>query len=547
MRPRAITACVVAVWRKQTMNVSTVPRSVAAVLTVAAMIGLPAGAHAQASAAGCAPSRPAIAYHAGGRPISPDQVLVPCATETGFYTGETGIGVTQQGTVWFSAANWEWQMARSDDDGAHWSAFTVPGPQAEPGCYMGTSALLPQQCDPSEQGKRNTVADSYLYVDPYTSKIFWSKTYGYAVCSSMNMSADDGASWYPVSRFACPGGDYEKIAAGPPPAGGAKPTGYPDVIYSCENGPAPWFVVGPARTCNKSLDGGVTWNPTGAPPVPSPLAPGCLHFQEPERVGPDGTLYQPLGCAPTGSNPVAAVQVAISHDEGQTWSYSAPPTGTTGNGAGLIGGVSLDVDEAGNVYVVWPGSDNHVYLDVSKDGGTTWAGPFDATMPGVSEGTPRAQVAADRNTPGHIAIAYYGYTGGDSKTLNGYLTESFDAADANPTFYTAELNDPSQPLYFPVKSGTTPNNDYLGVTIAPDGTPWTALVKLLSDTPDSQGYIQSTGFAARLISAGDLVGDRTAASRTSSGRARAATIRRRRYGRRPARAHKSRTARAGGA
>ena len=40
---------------------------------------------------------------------------MPCATETGFYTGETGIGVTRQGTVWFSAANWEWALARSRD------------------------------------------------------------------------------------------------------------------------------------------------------------------------------------------------------------------------------------------------------------------------------------------------------------------------------------------------------------------------------------------------------------------------------------------------
>jgi hypothetical protein len=312
---------------------------------VAVGLVLPPIAHSQVSAAGCAPSRPAIAYNAGGKLISPAQALVPCATETGFYTGETGIGVTKQGTVWFSAANWEWQLARSSDDGAHWEAFTVPGPQAEPGCYVGTSAILPQQCDPSEQGKTNTVADAYLYVDPRTSKIFWSKTYGYAVCSSMNMSADDGASWSPVSRFACPGADYEKIAAGPPPAGGAQPIGYPDVVYACVVGPVPWFVVGPGRPCYKSLDGGVTWNPTGAPALPSPLAPGCLHYQEPQRVGPDGTLYMPLNCAPTGTNPYALVQVAISHDEGMTWSYSPVPTGDAGLNAGLIAGVSLDVDK----------------------------------------------------------------------------------------------------------------------------------------------------------------------------------------------------------
>jgi hypothetical protein len=60
------------------------------------------------------------------------------------------------------------------------------------------------------------------------------------------------------------------------------------------------------------------------------------------------------------------------------------------------------------------------------------------------------------------------------------------------------LNDPRKPLYFPVDSGTLPRNDYLGVAMAPDGTPWVGLVKLLSTKPDAEGYIASTGFAAHL-------------------------------------------------
>ena len=119
-------------------------------------------------------------------------------------------------------------------------------------------------------------------------------------------------------------------------------------------------------------------------------------------------------------------------------------------------------------------------------------------MPGVVEATPRAQIAALE--PGHIAIAYYGHLQkAPADRLNGYLAESFNAASGRPLFYSAQLNDPRAPLYFPVKSGTLPRNDYLGVTIAPDGTPWTGLVKLLSATPDAQGFIQSTGYVGRLI------------------------------------------------
>ena len=341
------------------------------------------------------------------------------------------------------------------------------------------------------------MADGFVWVDPTTSRVFWSKTYGFAVCSSLNLT-DNGKLWHPVTQFACPGGDYEKIGGGPPPAGGAKPTGYPNVLYGCANGYAPWFVVGPGRFCWKSLDGGFTWNATGAPVVPSPQAPGCLHFQEEQKVGPDGTLYVPLNCAPTGANPAGLVRVAMSHDEGQTWSYVAVPTGATGSGTGLVGGVSADVDKAGNLYVIWPGADNLPYLAVSKDQGVTWNGPLMIGYPGVTEATPRAQLAAQG--PGHITVAYYGHpTGAPSTTLNGYLMESFNAADTQPLFHSARVNDSSRPLYFPVKSGSLPRNDYLGVTIAPDGTPWTALVKLRSNTPDSQGYIQSTGYAARIV------------------------------------------------
>ena len=466
-----------------------------AVIAATALVGsalvLAPGGEASARST-CNPKAPSVAHHAGGKVVAGVRpARIPCASETGYYTGETGIAVTRDGHVWFSAADWEWAMVRSTDNGKSWQKIVPEGPQAQPGCYAVTS---PYTCSDTESQKNSTVADAYLYIDPATSKVFWSKTYGFAMCSSLSMTDDDGESWHSVPQFACPGGDYEKIAGGPAPAGGAKPVGYPSVLYTCTNAPAPWFVVGPGRACWRSLDGGTTWNLAGLP-LPSPQAPGCLHFQEAQTVGPDGTLYLPISCG--SSNPSALVRIAYSKDEGTTWSYAAVPAESVGNGSALIGGVSMAVDKAGAVYVVWRGTDQKPYLAVTKDNGATWKGPFMVGMPGVTSGGPAPQVTAQAS--GHIAIGYYGFSGKDGTRLNGYLTESFNASSAAPLFHSALLNDPKKPLSYPVKSGTLPRNDYLGVAFGPDGTPWVGLVKFLSATPDSEGFIQSTGFAGHLV------------------------------------------------
>jgi hypothetical protein len=465
--------------------------AVAAAVAVAPS-GLASGAVRAKGDPLCAPDRPAVTHRPGGRVVHQQPARVPCGSATGYYTGETGIAVTGNGSVWFSAADWEWALVRTRDQGHSWERITPGGPQAMPGCFVATS---PATCQDSEAAKNGTVADAYLYVDPVTSKLFWSKTYGLAVCSSLSMTPDDGKTWQANSMFACPGADYEKIAAGPPPPGGAKPVGYPNVVYGCTNGPAPVFVVGPSRVCYKSLDGGKSFTFTGAPVTPSPLAPGCLQFQEAQVVGRDGTLYVPLGCVdnPTG----VRVRVAVSTDEGATWSYPAVPIGEAGNAAGVIGGgASMAVDSAGALYVVWRGTDDRAYLAVSKDKGATWKGPLQVTMPGVTTALgPMPQVAA--REPGHIAIGYYGFTK-DATRINGYLTESFNASSASPLFHSAAVNDPKDPLYFPTQSGTLPRNDYLGVTIGPDGTPWVGLVKLKGTKPDAEGYLPSSGYAGRL-------------------------------------------------
>ncbi|MDP9181563.1 MAG: hypothetical protein M3P04_02145, partial [Actinomycetota bacterium] len=113
-----------------------------ATLGVAAIATAAPGKQRPALAAGiCRTGSPAVTHHAGGQAVKAPVRRVPCGSETGFYTGETGIAVTAKGHVWFSAADWEWAMVRSVDDGVHWQKVVPEGPQAEPGCYAVTSPM----------------------------------------------------------------------------------------------------------------------------------------------------------------------------------------------------------------------------------------------------------------------------------------------------------------------------------------------------------------------------------------------------------------------
>src|SRR5205085_2715115 len=112
------------------------------------------------------------------------------------------------------------------------SAAPAPAAPLGPGCAPDRPAIAHHA-----GGK---VAAAYLHTVRDTGRTFWTKTYGYAAGSSLNYGDEDG-TWGASPKAGCPGGDYEKVAAGPPPVGGDKPSGYRNVVYLCTNGPAPTF------------------------------------------------------------------------------------------------------------------------------------------------------------------------------------------------------------------------------------------------------------------------------------------------------------------
>src|SRR5581483_10446168 len=197
---------------------------------------------------------------------------VACSSRTGYPTSETSLAVTDTGTLIFSPAQTENSMARSTDGGASWG-LTSPAAEQPTGFW-------------------NTV-DPFLIADRRTGRVFWSHAtgpvrdetalphvsplpqgLGFYLAAAQGFqvysSGDDGQSWSTADYTTAPTGDWEKLGVGPPPAGAAKPTGYPDVVYLCAN--SPLEVSGPGRLCYKSLDGGRSFAIAGYT-SPSPSNP----------------------------------------------------------------------------------------------------------------------------------------------------------------------------------------------------------------------------------------------------------------------------------
>jgi len=107
--------------------------------------------------------------------------------------------------------------------------------------------------------------------------------------------------------------------------------------------------------------------------------------------GPEGVAAVPImsGCEqPT---------IAVTTDSGLTWDLRKLP-----NQTGVqVFDPEVQFDEAGNLYLIWRGSDQHTYVARSPDHGETWTQPWDITPPSVGprSSCPSASPAAARWGP----------------------------------------------------------------------------------------------------------------------------------------------------
>jgi len=459
-------------------------------LTAAVALLAPATAQAQ-TPAGCDSTLPVVAHRAGGVVVqlpAGDTLPVVCASATGYPTSETTLAVTGAGSLIFSPAQTENSMARSTDGGATWS-LTTPASEQPTGFW---NTVDPDVLADRRTGRvfwahatgpvRDETALPQVNPLPQGAGFYLAAAQGFQVYSS----SDDGQTWTTADYSTAPTGDWEKLGVGPPPAAAAQPAGYPDVVYLCAN--SPLEVSGPGRLCYKSLDGGATFQIAGytSPTASNPpdICPP-LNFEAPV-VDSAGVVYQAVTCQRSD-------YVVVSKDEGATYTWLPVPGAPTG-GPSSGPFLQLAVDDADNLYGLEQ-TGGLAYLIVSRDHGHTWSAPQMIAGPGLVNVQRPALIAG---AAGHVAVVYYASTDPNAQQLSAYITQTGDATDAQPLFYTGALNDPAHPIFHDYGLADAPRPDFVGGSYDAAGTQfWAGVVKQLGP-PDSNESIPTTGYAGTL-------------------------------------------------
>lgn len=410
----------------------------------------------------------ATAHRADGKRIQDRSVgrNAPAAkiSRLGVQSGEPTIGVSNAGAIFTSAieSNTRVNVMRSTDRGESWEVVS-----------------------PNIAGRNTQLLslDPYTYVDTRlddkdSSRIF---TIDLTVaCSIMSYSDDEGESWI-TNPLACgrPVNDHQTLFMGPPAV--STTVGYPNVVYYCWNDVA-------SSSCGKSLNGGLTFTPTGSPAFPGAGSQGfCGGLHGHGFVDDDGGVYLPREYC---GDPY----VAISRDEGATWELAQVSDKISAlNGES---DPSVTVDQAGNIYYLWIGDGRMPYLAISKDGGASWSKPMNVAPPGLREANLPSIASKGK---GKIAITYMGSNnspndpdvrcGNDSKpcpqtaeyaetSWDGVMTISADALSKNPTFYSSTVNHRRDPIYRgrcgPGRCGVV--YDFIDIEIDREGIAWAAFV-----------------------------------------------------------------------
>jgi hypothetical protein len=248
-----------------------------------------------------------------------------------------------------------------------------------------------------------TSFDPILYTDSRTNRIFVSQLLPSKV-SLMAFSDDDGETWTPSQGSGIGAGvDHQTIGGGPFKPGvllRGPLTSYPDAIYYASQD------IGLAEIA-LSRDGGQTFDVA----VPMWNLTQCNGLHGHIKVAPDGTVYVP------NKNCGGEQAVAVSEDNGLTWSIRHIPGSTAGSSDPSVG-----IGTDGTVYFGFVNTDGTARAAVSHDRGLTWSTPVNV---GYAHGIHNAVFPAV--TAGDASRAAFFFVGTTKGGANGLSTDmAFD-------------------------------------------------------------------------------------------------------------------------
>lgn len=341
--------------------------------------------------------------------------------------------------------------------------------------------------------------DPYVYVDPWTGRVFSFHMAPILTCSILSFSDDAGESWTTNPLGCGPTGvwDHQTMVAAPPTEGTDLLGDYPNVLVQCVNAIY-------AAVCARSLDGGLTWThgiPVHVNDWVATTRRGAQHGHLASE--PDGTIYLPTSEGAT--HPV----VYISRDSGLSWERAQVSERTM-----PFQDPTVAVDAAGTIWVTYQDRSGALWLAHSTDDGATWS-EVRVTPEGVI-GTMPAMVAGDA---GHVAIAYPGTDDvasfdaiddltdaeRDQLVWGGFWTVSTDADQPDASFTTVEATGDD-----PLMRGDACANggrcrfqvDFIEATVTPDGQVFASLsdgcIRSCADTPGADNDAGRVGEAVAI-------------------------------------------------
>ena len=231
--------------------------------------------------------------------------------------------------------------------------------------------------------------DPIMFTDPITGRTIAGQLIAAGGSQLTAISDDDGETWTSTITAGGPvqGVDHQSINGGPPNPTviGRQPiTAYPHMVYYASQ----QIAYGSIAT---SLDGGLTFGSA----VPMWTLAQCSGLHGHVRVAPDGTVYVP------NKNCGGKASVAVSTDNGLTWSIRQIPSSSAGDNDPTIG-----IGAGGRLYVAYTASDKHPRIATSDDRGLTWRDDFDlGTTFGITASVFPTAVAGDNDRAAAFFLA----------------------------------------------------------------------------------------------------------------------------------------------